>query len=267
MNPHPKKIKYIQYLSKEFSLNEAEIVEENPISLSVNGDDWLTFMCTPTDLKELGAGFLFNEGVISNFREIESIRLCQSGANIDIWLNKTFRKPKNWFRTSGCTGGVSSINFEEINIQVGSSTRNKTNLNPEQVEKLVELLFKSQNLYRKYGGIHTSALCFSDQITVSKEDIGRHNTLDKIAGFCLLNSLEMNDGIIVTTGRISSEMIQKCIRMGVSNVISRTSPSSLSIQLAKKFDITLIGYARKNQFRIYSNENRINLMSFTGKLD
>ncbi len=266
MNKQPNKFKYYQYSKQVFILDETEIVTENPVSLSVNGIEWLTFMCTPTELEELGAGFLFNEGIINSFKEIESIQLCHSGANIDIWLNKDAKKPKNWYRTSGCTGGVSSINFDEINIEYKSTNRVRGILKPEQVNGLVEMLFKSQKLYRKYGGVHTSALCFSNKVMVSKEDIGRHNTLDKIAGYCVLNELEMSGGLIVTTGRISSEMIQKCIRMGVNTVISRTSPSSLSIQLAKKFDITLIGYARRNQFRIYANEVGIDFGSFTEKL-
>lgn len=266
MNNQSKKVKYYQYSKQVFNLDETEIVTENPVSLSVNGIDWLTFMCTPTELEELGAGFLFNEGIINSLNEIETIQLCHSGANIDIWLNRDAIKPKNWYRTSGCAGGVSSINFDEINIEVKSPNRIRGILKPEQVNEIIEMLFKSQNLYRKYGGVHTSALCFSNKVMVSKEDIGRHNTLDKIAGHCVLNELEMSGGLIVSTGRISSEMIQKCIRMGVNIVISRTSPSSLSIQLAKKFDITLIGYARRNQFRIYANEEGIDFGSFTEKL-
>ena len=266
MNTHSKKIKYFQYAAKEFNLYETEIVEENPVSLSVNGKEWLTFMCTPSDLEELGAGFLFNEGIINSINEVASIQLCHSGANIDIWLTKDARKPKNWFRTSGCSGGMSIINFEELSFGTKNSKQHKLVLNPNQVNDLVKMLFKSQSLYRKYGGVHTSALCSSHEVIVSKEDIGRHNTLDKIAGHCLLNDIEMSSGIIVSTGRISSEMIQKCIRMGVNLVISRTSPSSISIQLAEKFNITLIGYARSNQFRIYANENGINSGSLASTL-
>jgi FdhD protein len=98
------------------------------------------------------------------------------------------------------------------------------------------------------------------EVTASAEDIGRHNTLDKIAGLCLLHDLHPERRILMTTGRISSEMIQKSARIGATIVISRTSPTSMSIQLAEQMGITLIGYARASQFNIYSHPERIHIM-------
>jgi FdhD protein len=131
---------------------------------------------------------------------------------------------------------------------------------------LINQLFESQQLYRTSGGVHTSALCDGQRIQIVAEDIGRHNTLDKIAGRCLLEGISLPRRILLTTGRISSEMLQKSARLKASIVISRTSPSSLSIELAQKWGITLIGYARRNRFNIYTHPERI-LVAPESKVD
>jgi FdhD protein len=119
------------------------------------------------------------------------------------------------------------------------------------------MLFDAQALYHETGGVHTSALTDGKRILLSAEDIGRHNTLDKIAGMCLMQNIWPERRILITTGRVSSEMLQKAVRLGASILISRTSPSSLSIELAEKWGITLIGYARRNRFNLYAHPERI----------
>ncbi len=130
-------------------------------------------------------------------------------------------------------------------------------LTPERVCHLIGQLFEAQELYQKVGGVHTSALSDGQQILVRAEDIGRHNTLDKISGRCLLEGIAPAQRILLTTGRISSEMLQKSARIGASVVISRTSPSSLSIRLAEQGLITLIGYAHRHRFNVYTHAERI----------
>jgi FdhD protein len=121
------------------------------------------------------------------------------------------------------------------------------------------MLFESQSLYRETGGVHTSALSDGEKILLSAEDIGRHNTLDKIAGLCLMKNIWPENRILITTGRISSEMLQKAAQLNAPILISRTSPSSLSIDMADRYGITLIGYARKHRFNVYSNAQRVGL--------
>ena len=128
---------------------------------------------------------------------------------------------------------------------------------PDQVGVLVNQLFESQQLYRQSGGVHTSGLSNGETFIAVAEDIGRHNTLDKLAGICLMDDITSDRKIILTTGRISSEMLQKSARMSVSILISRTSPSSLSVKLARRLGVTVIGYARRNRFNLYSHPERI----------
>lgn len=256
--PPNQPIEIVQVDNAQWVRKDAEVIVETPVSLTVNGEVWLTFMCTPIDLEALAIGFLFNEGVIKKRDEVVQVRVCAAGDNIDVWLDHSAEKPDKWRRTSGCTGGFTSVDTDAISAGEDSPfPPNGALLKPEQISKLVEALFESQDIYKRSGGVHTSILTDGHLVHVVGEDIGRHNTLDKLAGKCLWRSIELSHRILITTGRISSEMIQKAARMGASIVISRTSPSSMSIQLADRWGITLIGYARRSRFTIYAHPERI----------
>ena len=254
MNTPQKPIHYKQYEFQTWKTFDAETIVEAPVSLTVNGKVWLTFMCTPIDLEALAVGFLYNEGLIKKMDEVEDVRVCEHGDNIDVWLKHIAEQPIAWRKTSGCTGGVTAVDLlAKPNISLSSNIK----LHPDVIESFVEMLLKAQELYRKTGGVHTSVLSDGEKTLFSAEDIGRHNTLDKIAGFCLMNDVWTESRILITTGRISSEMLQKAAQLNVPILISRTSPSSLSIEMAERYGITLIGYARKNRFNVYSNMQRV----------
>jgi len=251
-------INWYKFKSNSWTEIQSNIVTEKGVTLSVNGFAWLEFLCTPIDLIPMAVGFLYNEDIIESNEEIASIHVCESNEIIDVWLNKSVTKPDFWRRTSGCTGGftnINSVNSQEIKnnpiINIGAC------LTPAQITKQMAILISAQKVYRETGGVHTSALSDGEKIYFITEDIGRHNTLDKIAGFCLINKISIRQRIILTTGRISSEMMQKSAKIGAIAIISRTSPSSLSVKLAEQWGITLIGYARKNTFNIYTHPERI----------
>jgi FdhD protein len=248
-------ISFIQVENSTKKELSGSTIQEAPVSLTVNGQVWTTFMCTPLHLEDMMIGFLFNEGVLDSREQVADARICEHGDNVDIWLTHEAKKPESWTRTSGCTGGVTAVDtiVRPEPISVSEDFR----LPPAQITDLVEKLFDSQQLYRETGGVHTSALSDGLRVILSAEDIGRHNTLDKIAGMALMKDLWPHRRVLLTTGRISSEMLQKAARMGVAITISRTSPSSLSIQLAEAWNITLIGYARRTRFNVYAHPERI----------
>lgn len=252
-----KAIHYDRYEFKRWKSHDEQTIVETPVSLTVNGQVWLTFMCTPVHLEAMAVGFLYNEGIIEKMDEIEDVRLCEHGDNVDVWLNRSVEQPTSWRRTSGCTGGITAVDL--LAKPDVSLLKIQTKFSPQTIEHVMELLLEAQVLYRETGGVHTSLLSDGEKIIVSAEDIGRHNTLDKIAGLCLMQNLFPEKRILITTGRISSEMLQKAARMDVPILISRTSPSSLSIEMAERYGITLIGYARKHRFNVYSNSQRVGL--------
>jgi FdhD protein len=256
-----KSFNTISYKVGEWEEGKKNTVNEQPIGLTVNNEPWLTLMCTPNDLEALAVGFLYNEEVIETMDDVASVRVCPDGTNIDLWLNRSVKKPENWTRTTGCSGGETSLVNYFPSVRK-TAARDDSWLPAEKVGELIELLSEVQDLYWESGGVHTSALSDGDRIIIAAEDIGRHNTLDKIAGRYIMERISPIKKIILTTGRISSEMIQKSGRIGAEVVISRTAPSSLSVQIADEMGITLIGYARRNRFTIYTHPDRIikNLM-------
>jgi FdhD protein len=257
MNTPQKSIHYEQYEFQKWKSFDAETIVETPVSLTVNGEMWLTFMCTPVDLEALAVGFLYNEGIIEEMGEVVDVKVCEHGDNVDVWLDHAAEQPTSWRRTSGCTGGVTAVDLlAKPNISLNG---NSLKVQPEAIGHLVEMLFEAQSLYRETGGVHTSALSDGEKILLYAEDIGRHNTLDKIAGLCLMKNVWPEVRILMTTGRISSEMLQKAAQLNVPILISRTSPSSLSIEMAERYGITLVGYARKHRFNVYTNMQRVGL--------
>jgi FdhD protein len=259
MNSANRPIRYYQVAKHSNRLVGADVIVEAPVSITVNSEVWLTFMCTPVDLEALAVGFLYNEGVIDNIDQVADVRLCAAGDNVDVWLKHSAQKPEKWRRTSGCTGGFTALDPADTlpAYNAGHLSSNGGVISPAVIHSLVSQLFEAQQIYRETGGVHTSGISDGQRIILACEDIGRHNTLDKLAGRMLLERTSLPKIIVLTTGRISSEMLQKSARMGATIVVSRTSPSSLSIELAERFKITLIGYARRDRFNVYTQAQRI----------
>jgi FdhD protein len=241
--------KYHKIRPSQFEIVDGGVIVEKPISLSVNGKIWLTFMCTPTDLEALGVGFLFNEGLLDTMDDIRMVELHHNQHMIEVWLNKDVEKPTDWRLTSGCTGGITAVSERSEPLP----SPNGEVISIRNIIEITKDLFENQRLYQKVRGVHATALSDGEQNLIVCEDIGRHNTLDKIAGLMLLDSMDLRKRVLVTSGRVSSEMLQKAIRMKAGVVISRTSPTTLSVKLAEENNVTLIGYARGRQFNIYSH--------------
>lgn len=246
-------LQYYKYSHAGWESVQSKVISEAAVSLTVNGEIWLSFMCTPTDLEALAIGFLYNEGIIQSQTELASVQVCNSGENIDVWLNHPVIKPTQWQRTSGCNGGVTRADPQPLEKILPKSVK----ISPEMLLTAMDMLLQAQELYREARGIHCSALSNGKQIYLEAEDIGRHNTLDKLAGMLLLKPIEIAPKIILTTGRISSEMLNKAGRLEVEVVLSRTSPTTRSIELANQLGITLIGYALRTQLFVYTHPERL----------
>jgi len=219
----------------------------------VNGQPLVSMMCTPTYLEELALGFLFNEGLVEGPDEVAVLELCGGGRCVDVWLEHDVEIPQLRVITSGCSGGTTFEDVTHAHHRAASGLR----VTPQQVTRLMQALSQMAVLYHRAGGVHGAALAEGERLLCVAEDVGRHNALDKIAGICLRQGQPMQDRVLLTTGRVSSEMVNKVARMGVSIVISLTSPTSLSIQLAQAWDVTLIGYSRRRSFRVYAGAERV----------
>jgi len=246
-------VTYTGYYDSESRSVRGVVPVEEVIALHVNGQPLVSLMCTPTQLEDLALGFLFNEGLIEGPDEVAVLELCGGGRCVDVWLEHDVEIPQLRVITSGCSGGTTFEDVASAHHRVESNTR----VTPQQVTQLVQEFAQATALYRRAGGVHGAALAEGERLLCVAEDVGRHNTLDKITGACLRQGRPMAGRILLTTGRISSEMVSRVAHMGVPIVISHTSPTSLSVQLAEAWGVTLIGYTRRHSFRAYAGGERV----------
>ena len=227
------------------------VPSEMELTIYVNRQELVTILCTPTKLNCLVLGFLYAEGIISGVGDVTMMRVCDEESEVDVRLsNPEFELPAKRRLTSGCGGGAT---FATQGQRVDSGLV----VTPTEVLSLMKQLQERMELYRLSGGVHASALADSTNLLVVAEDIGRHNTLDKIQGECLLEGLSTRDRLLLSTGRVSSEMLLKAARMQVPVVVSRHSPTESAVSLARDLGIALVGHARGNRLSVYSHPERL----------
>jgi FdhD protein len=234
-----------------------EIIGEEMITIYVNGVELATMMCTPQKLDHLGLGFLKNEGFIERLAEVDHVHIGGSGCCVDVWLTHAIQQPKRRIITSGCGSGVT------FHDPLGDleSLQDSLQMDPEKLISLFNRMHIPGSLHARARGVHTAGLANRERLLVIAEDVGRHNTIDKLVGACLVDGLDTRGLILLTTGRVSSEMLRKGVVMGCSIIASRSSPTSLSVRLADAAGITLVGYARQGRLRAYTHAHRLNLES------
>lgn len=243
----------IRYRGGSFETVEISVVEEQPLTIFVNGRELATLLCTPVKLDCLVVGFLSFEGIIQSLDEVKSLEVFPEEAVADVRLTKPFTPPQRRVVTSGCSGGITF----GMPMEGSTSFPEEATLRPEQPLDLMKQLYAEAYLYRESRGIHAAALSDGKSLLLVAEDVGRHNALDKIHGEALLRGMTTAGHILLSTGRISSEMLRKGAHMRTPFVISRTSPTSLAVAAAKRFGITVIGYCRGEGFNTYSHPERL----------
>jgi FdhD protein len=245
---------YLRWEGGEAQAINGAVVDEGLVRIHVNGQELATFMCTPRDLDLLALGFLRSEGLIAGLADVRLVVACPSGTCVEVWLQDgRLELPGKPIVTSGCGGGIT---FDDLSQRVPPLTSQRR-VTPGQVLEGIRQLIASAELYRVTRGVHTSALSDGQRLVAVAEDVGRHNTIDKLWGRCLREGLDPADHILLASGRISSEMLNKAAKMRVPVVISRTSPTSLSVRLAREWDITLLGYVRSRSFNVYAGQWRL----------
>ena len=241
-----------RYKGGRFGGEEIAVAEERPLSVVVNGVELATLLATPIKLDALVLGFLYFERIISGVEDVKSLDVDLEDATADVELAVPLRLPNRRVITTGCTGGVSF----HLSLADYPPVRSQARLRPETVFPLVRALYASAELYRRSRGIHAAALAEGERLLITAEDVGRHNALDKIQGEALARGVRTEGRVLLSTGRISSEMLRKGARMLTPFILSRTSPTSLAVESAKRLGITLIGYVHNDSFNVYSHPHR-----------
>lgn len=275
MNDPIKKIQIAKFSNGGLNLNDDIVAVEEPLEISlmywennecINKKISIT-MRTPGDDSELAVGFLFTEGIIKSYSEVLKVSSSSFDSNkIIIELNITIvpdieKLQRNFYTTSSCgVCGKSSIeSIRTVSIYNDLQTSNK--VNPSVVFSLPNILKSNQKLFKSTGGIHASAIFdYQGNLIILKEDVGRHNALDKLIGRGLKEELlPMKDQILLLSGRASFELIQKAAMAGIRFIVSVGAPSSLAVELATEFKMTLIGFLNEVKFNIYTGADRLEI--------
>lgn len=248
-----------KYADQTFTSFEDDVVIEYPLTIRLDGEEFATMVCTPTDMEDLVAGFLASEGIIQTFEDIKSISIDKGAgfAYIELTNKRSVNKDMVSKRViSSCCG--KSRQFYFLNdVKTAKTIMSRTQIRAEQCIRLMKLLQESSVDFQRTGGLHNAALCDANQILVARSDIGRHNALDKIYGHTIQHPVSMKDKMIAFSGRISSEVLLKVSKMGVGILLSKSAPSNLALELAHDLGITAVGFIRNERMNIYTHPDRI----------
>jgi FdhD protein len=273
------KYKVLKFKSNQFENVDDLISIEEPLEISIryqDKDKWVNqilsiTMRTPGHDEDLVRGFLFNEQIVQNISHIESIKSFGDKvgqykiqnkilATLNNSQNVNITKIKRDFLTNSSCGvcGKSSLDALEI-IKKDKTSLTEPKLTKEVIIQSPEILRNNQSEFSKTGGIHASGLFASDgKLVAIREDVGRHNALDKLVGNILKNKLlNPKEQFITCSGRLNFELVQKVLMTNIGIMIGVGAPTSLAIDLASKFNMTLIGFVKKDSFNVYTNNQKV----------
>jgi len=257
-----KTIEMVQLLkveSEKHTIMEDMVIAEYPLTIFLNGDEFITLLCSPNSLEYLVYGFLKSEGIIMKKDDVENVMIDEDKGFAHVTLKNRNPLSEELFgrrtMTTGCAKGVTFYNVTDtIQLRPVQST---FSVSIDDIWTLSKRLNSESELFKLTGGVHSCCLCDSSEILIMKEDVGRHNALDKILGEVLVKGINLSDKMILTSGRVSSEMLIKTAKAGIPIIVSRSAPTALAVKQAQHLNMTLVGFARGTRANIYAGEQRI----------
>jgi len=238
-----------------------EVASELPVRLVLNGAPLVTLLATPSELEELAVGFLLSEGVLREKASVQGIEVSEKDAAVHVSLSDL---PDDWERlfekrsiSSGCGKGVTFTNYRASFADRIPFTGPMVSLG--DLRRQLDTFRSISRLYLETGGVHSAALSDGKEILFFSEDIGRHNAVDKLIGKAFLASVPLENKVLLTSGRVTSEIVTKAGRNRFPVLISRAAPSCMAISYAEDMGITLVGFARADRMNIYTWPKRIAL--------
>lgn len=247
--------------SESFEVEDVTI-EEARLNVYLNGTKAISMMCIPKDQDAHAIGFLMSEDVINSVADIKKLSVSKDGLQVDIEANINEHSLQNLYKektlTSGCGGGITGNVAGSLEIPFNQT---KFKITPHTIYTEVKEFYRDSELYNLTGCVHKAMLYFEDGTTVTAEDIGRHNAIDKAVGKCKLNNIDTTKSVLFVSGRLSSEMVTKAVMHRIPIVISRTAPTHLGVKTAHDHGITVIGFARGQKMNVYTHSGRVEQIS------
>lgn len=240
-----------------------QVAAEIGFTLNINGNQVVTLLCTPSELDAMAIGFLFSEGILKDRASLRAVHVDEKTYTVSIELENIPADIDTAFHkktiTSGCGRGITFTDAANLkNLPANKST---VRFAPGDIQHMLKEFRSISRLFLQTGGVHSAALADRERILLFAEDIGRHNAVDKLIGKAFLADIPMEDKILLTSGRISGEIMTKTIRNRIPIIISRTAPTCMAIAYAEDHGVTLIGFARGDRMNIYTHPQRIILNS------
>ena len=259
----------LQWRALSFRSGRDLLAVEEPLEIRLAGRRFTVTMRTPGHDEELVAGFLFTEGFVSAGNEISEIRRVRGSAGrpeanvIDVILQVPVedlreRLRRNFAMTSSC-GLCGKTSIEAIERRIAPLSRSNAVLEASVLMSLSAKMRAAQTIFADTGGVHAAALFdLSGALRVLREDIGRHNAVDKLVGWAMgRNALPLGDSLVMVSGRLSFEIVQKVAAAGAPLLAAVSAPSSLAVELADRVGITLLGFLRDGAFNVYTHHERV----------
>jgi FdhD protein len=246
---------------REGGLRDAEVpvVREIPVTLRLNGREIITLLASDDALEFLAAGFLKGEGFVSRREDVLAIRVDAEAGTVDVEAAGVDPLAEKLLErrtvTSGCGKGTTFTHALDA-LQARPAPAGPR-VSVTEVRRLMQELLSGSALYREAGGVHSAALATAAGIVIFRDDIGRHNAVDKIHGECFLRDIPVGDKILLTTGRVSSEILVKAAKLGVPVLVSRSSATDLALDLAARTGITVVGQVRGGGLTVYADQGRL----------
>lgn len=243
---------------------EDPVAREFALTIVINGEQYATVVCTPTNLKELVIGFLASEGIIRRYDAIRSVTVDDYKGYAYVELNFQVEFSERTERWIGSCCGKSREFYLKQDVKIAKSITTKLKVKTNQIFKLMKEFDDQANVFDQTGGVHQAGLASGHHIKAAFIDIGRHNALDKLFGYILLNELSVKNYCILFSGRISSEVILKVSKIGVGILLAKSAPTDLALKLARDLQITAVGFIRNRSLNVYTHEYRIQNHLVTG---
>jgi FdhD protein len=241
---------YFQVKSGRLDEVKGDVVREQPLTVYVNGERFLTLLCSPFQLESLVLGYLWMEKVIAGLGDVAGLQISEVDGRADVTLRQPVTLPTERILTSGCGGGITFRIDPRLFPRIVSGVR----VSPADLGDRMHDLLREAVHYHASRGIHGAALADRDRVLLVAEDVGRHNAVDKLMGLALQRDISTTDRILLSTGRVSSEMLLKAARMSVPIVASRTSPTEMAVALAEQLGVTVVGYLRGDSLNLYAGQ-------------
>lgn len=236
------------------------VVTEYALTIYVNDQEMATVVCSPEHMDDFVIGFLASEGVIRSVDQLKSMSINLHSGTVRVKTTTAMNFNQAFYNKryiASCCGKSRQMFYFYNDVHTAKRVEDNVKITPGQIFFLVDAMQEDSRLFQETGGAHVASLCTTEEVLVSRTDIGRHNALDKLYGYALHHDLSLTGKIVTFSGRLSSEILLKAAKIGVGIVLAKSAPTALALDIANELNITTVGFVREGSFNVYTHPWRV----------